>query len=161
MDAQLAEHLLDKYGIEGVPLQHPGTKVTDRAARWVQAMLRFKVSIRSIQELTGIHWETIRKLHLEIMETTLEAHEAELKASDYRPRLLAVDEFAIHKGHTYATCVMDLDTGEVIWAGKGRSKEDFKHFFDDMPKGYLSEVCAVAMDMNASYNILFGLNFHF
>ena len=44
----------------------------------------------------------------------------------------------------------------MIWAGKGRSKEDFKHFFDDMPKGYLSEVCAVAMDMNASCNILFS-----
>ena len=51
---------------------------------------------------------------------------------------------------------MDLDTGEVIWAGKGRSKEDFKRFFEDMPKGYLSDVMAVAMDMNASYNILFS-----
>ena len=50
---------------------------------------------------------------------------------------------------------MDLDTGEVIWAGKGRSKEDFKHFFEDMPEGYLSQVYAVAMDMNASYNLLF------
>ena len=34
---------------EEVPLRHAGTKVTDRAARWIQAMLRFKVSIRSIQ----------------------------------------------------------------------------------------------------------------
>ena len=32
-------------------------------------------------------------------------------------------------------------------AGKGRSKEDFGHFFEDVPKGYLSQVCAVAMDM--------------
>ena len=83
---------------EEVPMQHPGTKVTERAARWIQAMLRFKVSIRSIQSLTGIHWETIRNLHLEIMESTLEEHMAELKADGYRPRLLAVDEFAIHKG---------------------------------------------------------------
>ena len=139
---------------EGVPLQHPGTKVTDRAARWVQAMLRFKVSIRSIQGLTGIHWETIRKLHLEIMETTLEAHEAELKASGYRPRLLAVDEFAIRKGHTYATCVMDLETGEVLWVGEGRSKEDFERFFMETDPAFLSNVMAVAMDMNASYHIL-------
>lgn len=139
---------------EGVPLQHPGTKVTDRAARWVQAMLRFKVSIRSIQELTGIHWETIRKLHLEIMETTLEAHEAELKASGYRPRLLAVDEFAIRKGHSYATCVMDLETGEVLWVGEGRSKEDFERFFMETDPAFLSNVMAVAMDMNASYHIL-------
>ena len=51
---------------------------------------------------------------------------------------------------------MDLDTGEVIWAGKGRSKEDFSHFFEDMPEDYLADVAAVAMDMNASYNILFA-----
>jgi transposase len=44
----------------------------------------------------------------------------------------------------------------VIWAGKGRSMDDFKHFFEDMPKDYLTEVVAVAMDMNASYNRLFA-----
>ena len=139
---------------EEVPVQHPGTKVTERAARWIQAMLRFKVSIRSIQSLTGIHWETIRNLHLEIMESTLEEHMAELKADGYRPRLLAVDEFAIHKGHTYATCVMDLETGEVLWVGEGRSKEDFEQFFTETEPAFLSKVMAVAMDMNASYHIL-------
>ena len=139
---------------EEVPLRHAGTKVTDRAARWIQAMLRFKVSIRSIQGMTGIHWETIRKLHLEIMESRLEEHMAELKASGYRPRMLAVDEFAIHKGHTYATCVMDLGTGEVLWVGEGRSKEDFERFFTETDPAFLTDVMAVAMDMNASYDIL-------
>ena len=139
---------------EGVPLQHPGTKVTERAARWIQALLRFKVSIRSIQGLTGIHWGTIRKLHLEIMERSLEEHMIVLKAEGYRPRLLAVDEFAIRKGHTYATCVMDLETGEVLWVGEGRSKEDFERFFAETDPAFLSDVMAVAMDMNASYHIL-------
>ena len=139
---------------EEVPLRHPGTKVTERAARWIQAMLRFKVSIRSVQCLTGIHWETIRKLHLEIMENSLEEHMAELKAGGYRPHLLAVDEFAIRKGHSYATCVMDLESGEVLWVGEGRSKEDFERFFAETDPSFLSEVMAVAMDMNASYHIL-------
>ena len=139
---------------EDIPLRHPGTKVTDRAARWIQAMLRYKVSIRSLQRLTGIHWETIRKLHLEIMESTLEQHKAEVKASGYRPRFLAVDEFAIRKGHTYATCVMDLETGEVLWVGEGRSKEDFERFFKETDADFLTNVMAVAMDMNASYHLL-------
>lgn len=139
---------------EEVPLRHPGTKVTERAARWIQAMLRFKVSIRSIQKLTGIHWETIRNLHLEIMENTLEQHMAELRAGGYRPRFLAVDEFSIRKGHTYATCVMDLETGEVLWVGEGRSKEDFEVFFQETDADFLKDVMAVAMDMNASYHLL-------
>ena len=139
---------------EDVPLRHPGTKVTERAARWIQAMLRFKVSIRSIQKLTGIHWETIRNLHLEIMEDTLEQHKGKLKASGYRPKFLAVDEFSIRKGHTYATCVMDLETGEVIWVGEGRSKDDFERFFKETEADFLTDVMAVAMDMNASYHLV-------
>ncbi len=138
---------------EDIPLRHPGTKVTERAARWIQAMLRFKVSIRSIQKLTGIHWETIRNLHLEIMEDTLEQHMAELKAGGYRPKYLAVDEFSIRKGHSYATCVMDLETGEVLWVGEGRSKDDFEKFFKETEPDFLTEVMAVAMDMNASYHL--------
>ena len=57
------------------------------------------------------------------------AFETCLKKSNYRPRYLAVDEFAIHKGHRYATCVMDLETGFILWAGLGRSMADFEHFF--------------------------------
>ena len=56
---------------------------------------------------------------------------------------LAVDEFAIHKGHSYATCVMDLDTGDVIWAGLGRALKDSQKFFDDVPSDYLSVRMAV------------------
>ncbi|MBQ7181603.1 MAG: ISL3 family transposase [Bacteroidaceae bacterium] len=140
---------------EDVPFKYPGTRITTRAACWVRELLRGRLAIKAVQEITGIHWDTIHRIHKEMMDRALESRAVELREAGYKPTRLAVDEFAIHKGHTYATCVMDLDSGEVIWAGKGRSKEDFKHFFDDMPEGYLSQVCAVAMDMNASYNILF------
>lgn len=77
-----------------------------------------------------------------------------LEAAHHRLRFLAVDEFAIHKGHSYATCVLDLETGEAIWVGKGRAKADFARFFEEMSPDFLSCVEAVAMDMNASYNVL-------
>ena len=140
---------------EEVPFKYPGTRITRRVAGWIRELLRGRLPIKAVQEITGIHWDTIHRIHKEMMDEALESRAEELRKAKYRPTRLAVDEFAIHKGHTYATCVMDLDTGEVIWAGKGRSKEDFKHFFEDMPEGYLSQVVAVAMDMNASYNLLF------
>ena len=49
---------------------------------------------------------------------------------------------------------MDLDEGDVLWELKGRTKEDFSKFFQEMDMDYLSEVEAVAMNMNASYNAL-------
>ena len=135
-------------------MRYPGTRITERAAAWIKSLLRNKVSIRGIQNVTGIHWDTIRQIHKEMMEDTLEKRRQELLAANYRPRILAVDEFAIHKGHTYATCVMDLESGEVLWVGKGRSKADFARFFDEIEPSFLAGVMAVAMDMNASYYLL-------
>ena len=139
---------------EDIPMRYPGTRITDRAAAWIKSLLRNKVSIRGIQNLTGIHWDTIRRIHKGMMEDTLEKRKQELLAVNYHPRILAVDEFAIHKGHTYATCVMDLESGEVLWVGKGRSKADFAKFFDEIEPSFLAGVMAVAMDMNASYYLL-------
>ena len=77
-----------------------------------------------------------------------------LREESYKPRILAVDEFAIHKGHSYATCVMDLEHGDILWFGNGRVMKDFEKFFEDVPSDSLSAGITVAMDMNASYNKL-------
>lgn len=139
---------------EEIPFKYPGTRITYRAANWIKGFLQQKMSIKAIQELTGIHWDTIRKVQREIMDAAIWEREDALKKSGYKPRILAVDEFAIHKGHSYATCVMDLEQGDILWVGKGRAIKDFEKFFEDMPSDALSEVIAVAMDMNASYNKL-------
>ena len=139
---------------EEIPFKYPGTRITYRAANWIKGFLQQKISIKAIQELTGIHWDTIRKVQKEIMDQAIWERETELKKEGYKPRFLAVDEFAIHKGHRYATCVMDLEQGDILWVGKGRSMKDFEKFFEETPADSLSAVIAVAMDMNASYNKL-------
>ena len=88
------------------------------------------------------------------MDEAIWEREKELLDEGYKPRILAVDEFALHKGHSYATCVMDLETGDILWVGKGRALKDFEKFFEEIKSDTLSEVIAVAMDMNASYNQL-------
>ena len=139
---------------EQLSVQCPGTRITLRNANWIKGLLKNNMSVNAVVNITGVHWHTVRKLHKEYMDKYLSQKEEERKRSGYKPKYLAVDEFAIHKGHTYATCVMDLETGEVIWAGRGRAVEEFRRFFEDTDMDYLSNVQAVAMDMNAAYNRL-------
>ena len=139
---------------EEIPFKHSETRITERAASWISAFLRFNIPISTVQKITGVHWDTIKRIQKEIMDEAIASRQKELRKEGYKPKHLAVDEFAIHKGHRYATCVMDLDTGDVLWVGKGRTKTDFSIFFQEMDMDYLSEVEAVAMDMNASYNAL-------
>ena len=140
---------------EKLPVQYPGTRITERAARWIKSLLKSGMSVSGVVRNTLIHWDVIRKVHLNYMQDCLRKRDEEWKATGYKPEYLAVDEFAIHKRHKYATCVIDLVKGDIIWVGKGRSMEDFSHFFEEIDKDFLSEVKAVAMDMNASYNRLF------
>ncbi len=88
------------------------------------------------------------------MDEFLRKRKEELQRSGYKPTYLEVDEFAIHKGHSYASCVMDLETGEILWVGQGRGMEDFRKFFKEYDMERLNNVKAFAMDMNASFNRL-------
>ena len=137
-----------------IPNRYPSTNITKRVAAWIKAFLNAKFPVSQIEDITGIHWDTIRKIQEELISQALNEYEDLRIKNGYRPKYLAIDEFAIRKMHKYATCVMDLEKGHVIWAGLGRAKADFEHFFKDIPTDYLEQVEAVAMDMNASYNLL-------
>ena len=39
----------------------------------------------------------------------------------------------------YATCVMDIDEGDVIWVGKGRSIADFSKSFEETDKVWVKK----------------------
>ena len=140
--------------MEPIPAKVPNARITIRAAEWIKGLLSRNMPVSAVAEITGFHWEAVKKIHLGIMDEFLRKRKEELQRSGYKPTYLAVDEFAIHKGHSYASCVMDLETGEILWVGKGRGMEDFRKFFEEYDMERLSNVKAFAMDMNASFNRL-------
>ena len=63
-----------------------------------------------------------------------------------------MDEFALFKGHRYATVVMDAERTQVLWVGEGRSREAIRPFFEWMGK-HCQQIQAVAMDMNTAMDL--------
>ncbi len=79
-----------------------------------------KLPIRHVAELFGLHWDTARQLDRRRLEQQL----ATLPEAE--PRRLLMDEFALYKGHRYATVVMDAETRRVLWVGvKGAVEKRF------------------------------------
>ena len=65
--------------------------------------------------------------------------------------IIAIDEIAIRKGHSYLTVVIDWETGRIVWMGEGRSKASIDKFFQQMPAEARSNIQAAAMDMWQPY----------
>ena len=64
-----------------------------------------------------------------------------------------MDEFALHKGHRYATVIMDADRMRVLWVGEGNSREAVRPFFELLGQERGRQVEAVVMGMNAAFGL--------
>ena len=63
-----------------------------------------------------------------------------------------MEEFAIFKGHRYATVITNAKTHQVIWIGLGRSRKDIRPFLEQLGK-YGNNIEALAMDMNTAFDL--------
>lgn len=122
----------------------PGSRLTRRLGAWIEALLQL-LPISHITRLTGLHWHTIK---------TLDKRRLEASVGRFEPgpvRGLVMDEFALHKGHRYATVIMDAERTRVLWVGEGNSRQAIRPFFELLGE-HCQQIEAVAMDMNTAFD---------
>ena len=124
----------------------PHVRVTRRLAQNV-ARLCAGTSVRHTARWFGLDWKTVKAIDFRHLERTLGPPDLD------GVRLLAMDEFAIQKGHRYATVVVDPERKRVLWVGRGRSRAEIRPFFDLLGPERCAQVRAVAMDMNTAYDL--------
>lgn len=100
-----------------------------------------------VAEMFDLHWSTVRTLD----QRRLEAVVAALPVVE--PRRLVMDEFALYKGHRYASVVLDADSKRVLWIGEGRSRAAVRGFFEELGPEGCARIEAVAMDMNSAFDL--------
>ena len=121
-------------------------RVTDRLAQACSQLLRAS-TVQAVAAFYGLGWHTVKAID-----------KARLRATVVQPdwaqiRYLAMDEFALHKGHRYATVVVDPIRRQVLWVGPGRSRETACRFFEQLPAGAAARIRAVAIDMTTAYEL--------
>jgi transposase len=65
-------------------------------------------------------------------------------------RRIAIDEFAVRKGHDYMTVVLNLDTGHVLYTAEGNDHTSLEAFFKRLRRTG-AKLQAIAVDMSAAY----------
>lgn len=93
---------------EAISWVKPYSRLTNRLIDYIENLLPL-LPIKHISDLTGVHWHTIKEIDKKHLNRVVpDVHWGEL-------RQLVMDEFAIFKGHRYATVIADAQTHQVLW----------------------------------------------
>lgn len=132
--------------VEHLSWLEPYARVTNRLAESV-ARLCAVLPIKHVAQHFGLGWQTVKEIDKAWLKRTV-------GPVDFSGvRMLVMDEFAIQKGHRYATVVADARTKRVLWVGRGRSRKEIRAFFDLLGEENGRRIQAVAIDMNAAYEL--------
>ena len=124
----------------------PHCRVTRRLAESV-ARLCTVTSVLHAARWYGIDWKTAKAIDFRSLESRLGPVDLDGVTR------IAMDEFAIQKGHRYATVVVDVARKRVLWVGRGRSRAEVRPFFELLGPERCAQLQAVAMDMNTAYDL--------
>lgn len=121
--------------LERLTWLQPYARVTNRLAESVARMCR-ETTVQFAAEHHGLGWDATKAIDKAYLGRTL--GEPDLS----NVTLLALDEFALKKGHPGAP---------GLWVCKGRSREEIRPFFEKLAAEGRQRIQAVAMDMNGAY----------
>jgi len=130
--------------LEALDWLAPYSRLTRRMAENVVRLCRV-LPIKHVAEYLHLTWDTVKATD----KASLEENLGPVDLSSVEQ--IVMDEFAIHKGHRYATVIVDASNKRVLWVGRGNGREDIRPFFEQLGPGGRQRLKAVAMDMNGAY----------
>ena len=114
--------------------------------RYIRAFERLVIDlcriapIKHVAEYLGVGWDLVKEIFKKHLRK-------KYKRRRFRHvRYLAIDEFAVRKGHRYMTLVMDLESGHVLHVGDGKGGDAVVPFLRTLRR-LGATIRAVAIDM--------------
>jgi len=101
-------------------------------------------TIQDVANHLKISWDLVK----EIQKEYLQGHYGRPDIKNVKR--IAIDEFAVKKGHNYMTVVVDLDTGIVVHVGEGKGADALDGFWKRVKRNKV-KIEAVAIDMSPAY----------
>jgi transposase len=113
------------------------TRMFDDQVAW----LTVHTSKTAVAELMRVAWRTVGSICARV---AADAQAAVDRLAGLRR--IGIDELSYKKGHRYITCVVDHDSGRLVWAAPGRDKATVAAFFDALGAARCAQITHVSTD---------------
>lgn len=133
-----------------------GHRMTEALYRYTRDLLAIGTyTNKQVAEITGLGKNTVKAIDKKRLQELYTIDGKALIKPERKARILGIDEFKLHNGRKYATHIIDMETGHILWIANGKKKQVVYDFIDHVGPEWMDGVEAVACDMNSDFQEAF------
>ena len=144
--------------MQSIPFKEDNHLITIQLKTFTEDLLASnEYTNKQVAQQTGLNRNLVKEIDKERLKKiyTKNGEGKELINPEQQAKFLGIDEFKLHDGNKYATHIIDLETGHVLWIAKGKKKQVVYDFIKHVGYSWMSKVIAVACDMNSDFEEAF------
>ena len=102
------------------------------------------MTLKEVSHITGLHKCVVKdvdKAGQEGLYVTVDKDgKKTLIKTEQQARFIGIDEFKLHDGHKYATVILDMECGCILWLQAGKKKQLVYDFIENVGLEWMSKV---------------------
>lgn len=139
-----------------VSFKAPGHRITVELFQYVCDLLATgHYTNKEVAELTGLGKNVVKDIDKQRLKEKYTIDGTKLRKPEQTTDYLGIDEFKLHDNRRFATHIIDMRTGHILWIASGRKKQVVYDFIDHVGWDWMLSVKAVACDMNSDFEEAF------
>ena len=137
---------------QSIPFKALGYRITEELYQYTRDLLAFGTyTNKQVAEITGLGKNTVKAIDKQRLLEFYTIGGVKLIKPEKTTKYLGIDEFKLHDGKVFATHIIDMETGHILWIAKGKKKQVVYDFIDHVGLEWMASVVAVACDMNSDF----------
>ena len=117
-----------------MPFRAPGQRITLLLLAFVCDLLALGQTLKAISLMAGLNRNVVKKIDKKRLSGLYTEKDEDggrtLRKPKRQARYLGADKFKLYGGHRYATVIIDLKMGYVLWLAYSKRKQVVHEFCD-------------------------------